>query len=87
MRLLAKAEPGAYHVTDSGQCTWFELTQHIAAQVRAECDVKPCTTDEFPRPAKRPAYSVLDTKKTDRAIGSAEDWRYNVAVALKRSEA
>lgn len=59
--LAASAVPaGIYHLTGSGETTWFEFARTIFAQVGADQDrVKPCTTGDFPRAAPRPAYSVL----------------------------
>ena len=54
------APAGVYHCTGSGDTTWFGLTQAIFAEVDADpARVEPTTTDAFPRPAPRPAYSVL----------------------------
>lgn len=48
------------HCTGGGDTTWFSFTRAIFAEVRADPErVKPCSTTEFPRPAPRPAYSVL----------------------------
>ncbi len=60
--LLRQEARGTFHVTDGGECTWFDLATAIAASVAPRCRVAPCTTAEFPRPAKRPAYSVLDSE-------------------------
>ncbi|MEU3275197.1 dTDP-4-dehydrorhamnose reductase [Saccharomonospora sp. NPDC006951] len=54
------------HCTGGGETTWFEFARAIFEELGADPErVKPCTTAEFPRPAARPAYSVL----------SAEPWR------------
>jgi dTDP-4-dehydrorhamnose reductase len=63
------APPGIYHFANSGACTWYELTMAIRERVANACDVRPVTTAEVPRPAKRPAYSVLDTTKYEAATG------------------
>ena len=59
--LLGSGAPsGIYHGTSSGETTWFDLTQEIYRLIGADPDrVQPTTTDAFPRPAPRPAYSVL----------------------------
>lgn len=52
---------GTYHITNSGNCTWFEFTIEIFEQAGIEgVKVKPITTGELNRPAPRPRYSVLD---------------------------
>lgn len=50
---------GVYHATNSGTCTWYEFTQEIFKIKGIAAKVMPCKTEEFPRPAKRPAYSIL----------------------------
>ncbi len=85
-KMLEKGARGMHHGCDSGQCTWFEFAAAIVDRVNlarleageAEanlCRVEPCSTDEFPRPAKRPAYSVLDLTETERLIGPVRHWR------------
>ena len=56
--------PGIYHYSNEGVCSWFDFTKEIARQSgHTECDIRPCHSDEFPSPVKRPAYSVLDKTK------------------------
>ena len=50
---------GIVHVTNSGNCTWYEFAIEIVRASGVPAKVKPVTTAEFPRPARRPAYSVL----------------------------
>jgi dTDP-4-dehydrorhamnose reductase len=86
LRLLQQDATGIYHGTDGGQCTWFDFATEIARIVSPACKVEPCTTDEFPRPAKRPAYSVLDLAKTESEIGTMPDWKTNLHSVLSRLE-
>ena len=56
-QLLNAAPDGTYHVADGGECTWFEFTREIARQAgppASECDIKPCTTQQFPPPRPAP---------------------------------
>jgi dTDP-4-dehydrorhamnose reductase len=69
----AAPPPGVLHVAASGQCSWFEFAREIVAGGGAHCEVSPCTTDEFPHPAHRPAYSVLRSERDDAPI--LPDWR------------
>src|SRR3984957_3440448 len=50
---------GIVHATNSGDCTWYDFATEIVRRAGKPAVVKPVTTAEFPRPAKRPAYSVL----------------------------
>lgn len=62
IRALAVARlPGVFHVTNSGTATWFELARATFVAAGLDPDrVVPITTAEYPTPARRPAYSVLD---------------------------
>lgn len=51
---------GIFHGTCEGQCTWYDFTKKIFELEGIGTKVLPCTTEEFPRPAKRPGYSVLE---------------------------
>lgn len=69
LSLLDAGERGIVHVTDGGECSWFEFAQAISRAIGSSAEVKPCTTKEFPRPAPRPSYSVLDTSRAERVLG------------------
>nr|WP_145404364.1 dTDP-4-dehydrorhamnose reductase [Paenibacillus xylanexedens] len=64
--LALSEQYGIYHASNSGSCTWFEFAQAIAEEasrhgvIEAAAHITPCTTAQFPRPAPRPAYSVMD---------------------------
>jgi dTDP-4-dehydrorhamnose reductase len=51
---------GLYHLANSGTCTWYELARAIAERTGSRCRVRPCTSAEYPRPARRPRNSVLE---------------------------
>jgi len=69
LALVEAASPGLYHVVNSGRASWCELTAEAVAVAGLDCRIEAITTDQYPLPAKRPAYSVLDTSKFTAATG------------------
>jgi dTDP-4-dehydrorhamnose reductase len=71
-----KVPAGTYHGTSSGQTSWFGLTQIIYESIGSDPKrVLPTTTDAFPRPAPRPAYSVLGHDKwTTVGMSPIRNW-------------
>jgi dTDP-4-dehydrorhamnose reductase len=59
---------GVYHFANKGVTSWFEFAQHIKKNAGLSCDLLPINTAQFPTPAKRPAYSVLDTQKIETTL-------------------
>jgi dTDP-4-dehydrorhamnose reductase len=67
---------GIVHYADVEACSWFEFATAIVEESGARVEVQPVATAEFPRPAKRPAYSVLSTERYERLTGARpESWR------------
>jgi dTDP-4-dehydrorhamnose reductase len=87
LALLERNARGAFHVTDGGECTWYEFAKAIAAGSGGTAQIEPCTTAEFPRPAPRPAYSVLDLSATDALLGPSRAWQDNLADVLRARDA
>lgn len=58
--LLNSKPYGIYHTCGSGYTSWYGFAQKAFELAGITTNLQPCTTDEFPRPAKRPAYSVMD---------------------------
>ena len=94
LKIISKENPipyGIYHVTDLGETTWWDFTKEIKNQgidagylQNKDCVVNPCTTEEYPTPAKRPAYSVLSKNKIQQALGiTLPQWQESLAVFLK----
>ncbi|HEX6245649.1 MAG TPA: dTDP-4-dehydrorhamnose reductase [Polyangiales bacterium] len=86
LRLLDRKLRGTLHVTDGGECTWFEFAQEIVRLSGHPCQVDPTTSEAYARPAKRPAYSVLDLGPTEAALGPMPHWRDNLADVMRRLE-
>jgi len=58
--LIKKPRYGIYHVTNSDSCSWYEYAKLIFDLAGIQVEVKPVTTEEYPQPASRPKYSVLE---------------------------
>ena len=71
---------GIYHATNLGFTTWFDFTKKIYELADIDCEVNPVTTEEFPRPAKRPANSKLSKEKLESVGIQIPNWED----ALKR---
>ena len=72
------------HLAGGGRATWCDLARAVFTWIGADPErVRPCTTEEFPRPAPRPAFSVLSDASW-RAVGLVpmEDWRQDLARAI-----
>ena len=66
----AEGNDGIYHYSNEGVCSWYDFTKMIAQYSgHNDCDIRPCHSDEFPSPVKRPSYSVLDKTKIKKAFG------------------
>ena len=72
----AASNEGIYHYSNEGECTWYEFARTIAAYSgNTECEINPCTSEEYPSPVRRPSYSVLDKTRIKKAFGmSVPHW-------------
>lgn len=89
------AAPGIYHWTDLGVATWYDFATAIQDEALARgllvraVPIIPITTAEYPTPAQRPAFSVLNTQATRALVSApARHWRHNLRLMLNelRSE-
>ncbi|MGN7455630.1 dTDP-4-dehydrorhamnose reductase [Paenibacillus pasadenensis] len=60
LRLIETDRYGIYHVANSGVCSWHEFAQAIFEEAGLKVELKPVSSEQFVRPARRPAYSVLE---------------------------
>ena len=84
-------KPGIYHWTDGASISWYEFAKAIQQEaidqglLKKKIPIKPLTTKEYPAPAVRPAYSVLDRSKILSDIGmQATDWQQELRLVIKQ---
>jgi dTDP-4-dehydrorhamnose reductase len=79
-----KTIKGIYHFANQGETTWYDFAVKIKAIAGLTCALNPIETKDFPTPAKRPAYSVLDTSKIEEALSlSIPHWEEALANCMK----
>jgi dTDP-4-dehydrorhamnose reductase len=66
--LIDAGATGLVHAVNAGDTTWHGFAVEIAHRLGADIDIRPVATKEFPRPAPRPAYSVLDTSRLESIL-------------------
>jgi dTDP-4-dehydrorhamnose reductase len=84
LAVAARRLLGVVHVAGGGECSWFEFAREIVSAAGLEATVSPCTTAEFPRPAPRPAYSVLRSGRGEAPV--LRDWREGLRQYLEARE-
>ena len=78
--------PGIYHFSDEGVISWYDFTKaiHRIAGIKT-CHVRPLHTAEYPTPARRPHYSVLDKTKIKQVYGiEIPYWEESLAECVKK---
>lgn len=85
VRLLDSERRGVMHFANSGQCSWHEFAAEIVRQAGLEVPVETLSSSELGRPAKRPAYSVLDLSSYEAASGvTPRRWQEALADYMTR---
>ena len=80
-------EPGIYNFSNKGIITWYDFAKAIKEIINSPCSIKPISTAEYPTPAKRPAYSVLDKTKIQKTFGvQLKDWKKSLAICIEKIE-
>lgn len=67
--LKTNAEYGTYHICGAGATSWYGFAKEIFNQAGVDVNLTPCTTNEFPRPAKRPSFSKMES------FGKCRNWK------------
>ena len=76
------ADAGVYNFANSGVASWYDLAHAVFDITGITCDLKPIRTEQYPTPAKRPSYSVLDTRKIGEIVGQPGNWRESLSTCL-----
>lgn len=77
--------PGIYHYSNDGAISWFDFATEIKKLIHSTCVVNPITTNQFPTPAKRPAYSVMDKTKIQHTFGvQLLNWRESLQKCISK---
>lgn len=83
-------ESGIYHYSNEGEISWYEFACAIRDIQGLDCQIQPIPTAQYPTPAKRPKYSLLDKSKIKRTFGvKVPDWKeslYDMLNKLEREE-
>ncbi len=80
-----KFVPGIYHYSNEGVASWYDFAKAIFEISGVNCAVSPVRSVEFPTPAKRPNYSVLDKAKIKNTIGiTIPFWRDSLKICVER---
>lgn len=76
---------GIYNYSNSGLTTWFQFAQLIRTTIGSDCTLIPTTTEAYPTPALRPAYSVLDTTKIKKDVNpDIPFWKNSVVNCIQK---
>lgn len=88
--LVERKQAGTFHHSDAGVASWYDFAVAIAEEAHALGllaripVIRPITTADYPTPARRPAFSLLDCRATRAALGEeAVHWRTNLRLMLK----
>ncbi|WP_346238478.1 dTDP-4-dehydrorhamnose reductase [Niabella insulamsoli] len=78
-------KPGIYHYSNKGKINWYEFALAIKEIIKSDCEVKAIPTLQYPTPAKRPAWSVLDKTKIQEAFGlEIPEWKDSLKACIHR---
>jgi dTDP-4-dehydrorhamnose reductase len=77
--------PGLYHYSNEGRISWYEFALAIRDLAGLTCEVVPIPSDQYPTPAKRPRFSLLDKTKIKSVYGiPVPDWRSSLEICIRK---
>lgn len=89
LRIITHSEernflPGIYNYSAEGVCSWYDVAVEIMQLTGRDCLIRPLRTSEYPLPAERPAYSVMDKSKIRNTFGLAiPHWKNGLSLAVQ----
>ena len=83
IQLCRKGGSGIVHVTNAGDCSWFELAREVLSRAGLKTEVRPVSSTQMARPAPRPAYSVLSAKSREPWGITMPSWQDALSRYLK----
>lgn len=87
MQIISKDKivPGIYHYSNEGAITWYEFAVAIKEMIGSNCRINPIPTTQYPTPAKRPAFSLLDKTKIKSTYQlEIPDWKTSLKKCVVR---
>lgn len=85
LKLIETEQYGIYHCTGKGECSWYDFAKMIIELSGEKCEVKPCTSEEYKTPAKRPEYSSLDNMMLRCTVGDEmREWKEAIKSFIKK---
>lgn len=83
-----KWQNGIYHYSNEGIISWFDFANEIKRLIDSDCIINSLTTEQYPTPAKRPKYSVLDKTKIQQAFSiQLKDWKDSLKTCVDKLKA
>ena len=78
-------KPGIYHYSNTGIITWYDFAVAIRDLIHAKCTVNPIPGSGYPTPAKRPAYSAMDTSLIEKTFSlPLKPWKESLVTCIHR---
>lgn len=78
-------QPGIYNYSNEGIISWYDFANEIKRLIGSSCTVNPLSTEQFPTPAKRPKYSVLDKTKIQQTFSiRLKNWKESLKICIDK---
>jgi dTDP-4-dehydrorhamnose reductase len=82
---LKSSAYGIYHFSNEGVCSWYDFAKELVSMQQIACTISPILSAQYPTPAKRPAYSVLDKNKIKSLLGiTIPHWRESLSKLINK---